>query len=118
MVLDVISELLDAPGKLGDSCCSITLDQMIRAEILIKRSVLQHVINVRQDRSRHGDGRLLRTPPRLETEELRLQVGPFRTRCASGTLDEHGFEPGCAVAHSRGAALAGAFIEPRREARP
>ena len=31
MVLDVISELLDAPGKLGDSCCSITLDQMIRA---------------------------------------------------------------------------------------
>src|SRR5580704_18848324 len=48
--------------------------KVIGAEVLIQGSILEHVIDCGEDGSSDGHDRLLRAAPRLEPQELGLQI--------------------------------------------
>ena len=92
--------------------------EVVGAEVLIHGSVLEHVIDGREDRSRDGDDRLLGATPGSDAVELSLQIAVFLARRRPGTLHECGFEPGRALANARGSALARTLVVARTEGRP
>ena len=55
--------------------------EMVAAEVLIHRAVLEHVVDGGQDRGDDGHDRLLGAAPGFEAMKLGLQIGPFRSRC-------------------------------------
>ncbi len=74
-ILNIVSEVLDALGKLGSDPGWIAFDEVVRAEVVVRRVVFQHVIDGSEDRSRDCDHRLLGTAACLEAEKLGLQIG-------------------------------------------
>ena len=74
-VLNVISEVFDALGKLGSGPGWIAFNEVVRAEVVVWHVVFQHMVDSSEDRSRDRDHRLLGTAACPEAEKLRLQIG-------------------------------------------
>jgi hypothetical protein len=74
-VLNIISEVLDALGQLGSDAGWIALDEVVRAEVVVRYVVCEHVVDGGEDRGRDRDHGLLGTAACLEAKKLGLQVG-------------------------------------------
>src|ERR1700730_1094922 len=80
------------------------------SEIMVVRSILEHVIDGVENGSRHSTDCLLCTATSPQTVELGLQVAPLLADSGAGALDQCGLEPRRALAEPGGAAFAGAFV--------
>src|SRR5215510_11756830 len=108
---DLITEISDAVCEPGCGFGRVAAGEVFGPEVLVVSAVTQHVVDGRQDRRGHRDGRLLGTAACFETQELSLQIAILLARRAPGGLQQHGLDP-------RRAALAGALVKPRNEPRP
>src|SRR5208283_2516105 len=91
---------------------------VVRSEVLVEGSVSEHMVDDAQHRGGDGDDRLLVTEARFEAEVSRPEAGVLYLYRRQGRLDEHGFQPGRALAQTPRALSAGAFVEPRTHAGP
>src|SRR5262249_29875830 len=92
--------------------------EVVGTEVLIHRSVLEHVIDGREDRSRNGNNSLLGAAAASDAVVLGLEITALLARRRPGALHQGGLEPGRAFANARGAALARALVAPRADASP
>jgi hypothetical protein len=67
---------------------------MVGTEILELRTVLEHVVDGREQRGRNRTGRLLCTSAPAKAEELCVEVAAFFACGRLSTLDQQGLEPG------------------------
>src|SRR5258708_26778995 len=88
------------------------------AKVVVKGSVLEHVVDGGEERSSDGTDGLLRATLALQPEELRLVVAVFLSLGRPGALDQHGFQPRCALAQARTLAFSGAFVLTGAHPRP
>src|SRR5499427_6003969 len=115
---DLITEVSDAVCEPGCGFGRVATGEVFGAEVLVVSAVPQHVVDRRQDRRGHRDGRLLGTAACFETQELSLQIAILLARCTPGGLQQHRLEPWRALFDPRRAALAGALVKARNKARP
>src|SRR5215472_5848154 len=115
---DLITEVSDAVCEPGCGFGRVAAGEVLGAEVLVVSAVTQHVVDNRQDRRGHRDGRLLGTAACFETKELSLQIAILLARRAPGGLQQYRLEPRCALFDPRRAALAGALVKARNEPRP
>src|SRR6516165_10440737 len=115
---DLITEVSDAVCEPGCGFGRVAAGEVLGAEVLVVSAVTQHVVDNRQDRCGHRDGRLLGTAACFETQELSLQIAILLARRAPGGLQQYRLEPRCALFDPRRAALAGALVKARNESRP
>src|SRR5262249_7927013 len=115
---DLITKVSDAVCEPGRGFGRVATGEVFGAEVLVVSAVTQHVVDNRQDRCGHRDGRLLGTAARFETQELSLQIAILLARCAPGGLQQHRLEPGCPLFDARRAALAGALVKAGNESGP
>src|ERR1700730_17990094 len=80
------------------------------SEIMVGRSILEHVIDGGENGSRHSTDCLLCTATSPQTVELGLQVAALLADRGAGALDECGLEPRRALAKPGGAAFASALV--------
>src|ERR1700746_2234098 len=92
--------------------------EVIGAEVLIRLSLLEHVVDGGEDRGGDGHDRLLRTAPRLDVVELGAQVSVLLPHRRPGALHQRSLEPGRTLTQASGAALAGALIVAWADAGP
>src|ERR1700757_1048419 len=71
---DLITEVSDAVCEPGCGFGRVATGEVFGAEVLVVSAVTQHVVDRRQDRRGHRDGRLLGTAACFETQELSLQI--------------------------------------------
>lgn len=116
--VDLVPEATDAFGELSDNSGGVASDEVICSEVLVISAVLEHVIGGGQDRGGDCDRSFLRPRARLEAQELSMEVAVLCARCGPGALDEHGLEPGRALAQAGASPLAGALVETRHEPGP
>src|ERR1700693_4342588 len=83
---------------------------MVGAEIVMFGSVFQHMIDRGEHRCGDGTDGDLWAALAAQAVELCLVVAVFFPAGSPRTLDEHGLEPGIALAQTRGFALAGALV--------
>jgi hypothetical protein len=95
-----------------------TAIEVIAAEVLIHRPILEHVIDGGKDRGGDGHDCLFGAAPDLDTVELSLQVAVFLSYRRPGALQQRGFEPGSTLAHAIGSTLAGTLVVARTYACP
>src|SRR5262249_1408182 len=115
---DLITEISDAVCEPGCGFGRVATGEVFGPEVLVVSAVTQHVVDRRQDRRGHRDGRLLGTAACFETQELSLQIAILLARCPPGGLQQHRLEPWRALFDPRRAALAGALVKARNEPRP
>jgi hypothetical protein len=92
--------------------------KVIGAEVLIQGSILEHVIDCGEDGSSDGHDRLLRAAPRLEPQELGLQITAFLAHSRPGALHECGLEPRGTLSQTIGSTFTGALVVARTETGP
>src|SRR6202451_4230501 len=116
---------LDGVAKVSqafDQVCFLlvgrTAIEVIGAEVLVHRPVLEHVVDGGKDRGDDGHDRLLGAAPRFDAIELSLKVAVFLSYGGPGALHQRGFEPGTALAHAIGPTLAGTLVVARTYAGP
>src|ERR1700704_4452475 len=114
----VVSKVLDAISELGSDADFVAFAKKIGAEVLVERTVLQHVVGGGQQRGRNCDGSLFGSASSFKAKELCLIVGALAACCAPSTLDQDGLQPRCTLPDARRSALAGALVEPGHEPRP
>src|SRR5262249_52738560 len=68
--------------------------EVVGTEVLIHRSVPQHVIDGREDRSRNGNNSLLGTAASSDAVVLGLEIAALLARRRPGALHQRGLEPG------------------------
>src|SRR4029077_21195730 len=95
-----------------------TAIEVITAEVLIHRPVLEHVVDGGKDGGGDGHDRLLGATPNFYAVELGLQVAVFLFYRRPGALHQRGFEPRSALAQASGSTLAGTLIVARTYASP
>src|SRR5262245_5638102 len=115
---DLITEVSDAVCEPGCGFGRVAAGEVLGAEVLVVSAVTQHVVDNRQDRCGHRDGRLLGTAACFETKELSLQIAILLARRAPGGLQQYRLEPRFALVDPRRAVLAGALVKARNESRP
>src|SRR6516162_3967371 len=71
--------------------------KVIGAEVLIQGSILEHVVDRGEDGGSDGHDRLLGAAPRLDAQELGLQVAILLAYRRPGALHECGLEPWCTL---------------------
>src|SRR5258708_32285424 len=92
--------------------------KVIGAEVLIQGSILEHVIDCGEDGSSDGHGRLLRAAPRLEPQELGLQITAFLAHSRPGALHECGLEPRGTLSQTIGSTFSSALVFARTQTGP
>src|SRR6516162_4779541 len=92
--------------------------KVIGAEVLIQGSVLEHVIDCGEDGGADGHDGLLRAAPRLDAQELGLQVAILLAHRGPCALHQRGFEPGGTFTHAIRSALVGALVVARTHTGP
>src|SRR5712672_4568130 len=92
--------------------------EVVCAEIVVWDTVFEHMIDRGEERGGDGADGLLRPAFALYSEELGSVVTAFFPLGRPGALDEHGLEPRCALAQTRGFALACALVVTRAQADP
>src|SRR5262249_19654735 len=92
--------------------------EVIAAEVLVQRSILEHVIDGGEHRGRDREDRLLLATASRDAEELGLQIAVFLFDRCPGALHQRGLEPDGALAHPIGSTLAGTLIVPRTKQSP
>src|SRR6266849_492853 len=95
-----------------------TANEVIAAEVLVHRPVLEHVVDGGKDGGDDGHDRLVGAAPRFDAIELGLQVAVFLFYRRPGALHQRGFEPGTALAQAIGSTLAGTLVVARTYASP
>src|SRR5216683_368485 len=95
-----------------------TTIEVIAAEILICRPVLEHVVDRGKDGGGDGHDRLLGAAPGFDAVELGLQVAVFLFYRRPGALHQRGLEPGSSLAQAIGSTLAGTLVVARTYAGP
>src|SRR5215831_15540852 len=92
--------------------------EVIGAEIAVKLTADQHVVDDGQDRGGERADGLFGATAGAQTVELRLGVAGFLAGRGPGALDQRGLEPRRALAHAGGPPLAGALVVPGAQAGP
>src|SRR5665213_3538501 len=95
-----------------------TAIEVIAAEVLIHRPILEHVVDGGKDGGGDGHYRLLGAAPGFDAVELGLQVAVFLFYCRPGALHQRGFEPGSTFAQAIGSTFAGTLVVTRTYASP
>src|SRR6266851_6834114 len=88
------------------------------AEVLVLGTVFEHVVGGGEDGCGHGADRLLGAAPGAQAVELGVEVAVLLFRAGPGALHQQGLEPGSALAHAVGSALASALVVARAQAGP
>src|SRR5262249_61999351 len=92
--------------------------EVVVAQILVKRSIFEHVIDGREHGCGHGHDRLLCATAHPDAMVLGAEVGVLRAHRPPGTLNKCALEPGRTLTNAIGAALAGALIAARADRGP
>src|SRR5271167_1130308 len=79
--LDGKAEVLDAADKAKDLLAFRTAVEVVGAEVLVQRAVLQHVIGSGENRCSDRADSLLRSSSGSQTLELGLKVAAFGSCC-------------------------------------
>src|SRR5260370_24931992 len=95
-----------------------TAIEVIAAEVLVHRPVLEHVVDGGKDGGGDGHDRLLGAAPRFDAVELGLQIAVFLFYRRPGALHQRGFEPSTALAQAIGSTLARTLVVARTYAGP
>src|SRR5229473_5404969 len=95
-----------------------TAIEVIAAEVLVHRPVLEHVVDGGKDGGDDGHDRLLGAAPGFDAIELGLQVAVFLFYRRPGALHQRGLEPGSSLAQAIGSTLAGTLVVARTYAGP
>src|SRR5208282_831921 len=95
-----------------------TAIEVIAAEVLVHRPVLEHVVDGGKDGGGDGHDRLLGAAPGFDAVELGLQVAVFLFYRRPGALHQRGFEPGSTLAQAIGSTFAGTLVVARTYASP
>src|SRR5262249_51649040 len=90
----------------------------VGAEVLVHGSVLEHVIDGRENRSCDGDDGFCRTAPCSDAVKLGVEVAVFRACRRPGALHERALEPGGAFAYAGRSALTCTLVVARADASP
>ncbi len=72
-----MTESFEAPDQPFCGSKDVALVEVIRAEVLIFGSALEHVVAGGENGTGNGNERTLGAPEGRKASELRLQVGPF-----------------------------------------
>src|SRR5439155_26988276 len=104
------SEISEPAHQPGDGLGAVTPVKVVGTQVTILDSVAQHEVSSREHRSRDRQDGLLGTSAWLDPKELGVQVGVLYPHGRPGRGDQRGLEPGIALAHTSGSALAGALI--------
>src|ERR1700741_4310953 len=109
-------------GELGNEPLGLEFGwaavEVVRAEIVVRDTIFQHVIDRREERGGDGADGLLRAALALHSEELGSVVTALFPLGRPGALDEHSLEPRRSLAQTRGFALACALVVTRAQADP
>jgi hypothetical protein len=92
--------------------------EMVAAEVVIHRAVLEHVVDGGQDGSDDGPDRLLGAAPGSDAVELGLQIAAFLFYCRESALKQRGLKPISALTLTIGSTFAGALVIARSYASP
>ena len=92
--------------------------EVVAAEVLVQRAILEHVVDGSKDRGRDGHDRLFGATPGFDAVELGLQITVFLFYRRPGALHQRGFEPSAALAHPIGSSFAGTLVVARADAGP
>src|SRR5215211_3626993 len=92
--------------------------KMCGAQVVVLSSILQHVIDGRKQRGRHGTDGFLWPAAAAQAVELSLVVAVLLSLGGPGTLHEHGLQPRRSFAEPGAFALAGALILSRAKPGP
>jgi hypothetical protein len=79
---DMITEVSDAAYESGCGFGRVAAGEVFGPEVLVVSAVTQHVVDSRQNRRGHRDGRLFGTAACFETQELSLQIAILLARRA------------------------------------
>src|SRR6266566_3579478 len=90
-----------------------TAIEVIAAEVLIHRPVLEHVVDGGKDGGGNGHDGLVGAAPGFDAVELGLQVAVFLFYRRPGALHQRGLEPGSTLAQAIGSTLAGTLVVAR-----
>src|SRR5215469_5980414 len=95
-----------------------TAVEVIGAKILVRGSVLEHMVDGGEDRGGDGADRFLRPAPSEQAAELSLQIASLLVLGRLRALDERGLEPLGALAQAGGSPFARALIVAWRQSGP
>ncbi len=99
--LDFVAELGDAVDEMLELGFGLTPVEIVATEILMGRTVFQHVIDRGQHRSRHGTMGFFLAMLAAYSMILRLVVTIFFARGADRSLHHGGLQPSIAFAQTR-----------------
>src|SRR6266852_134851 len=92
--------------------------EVVAAEVLIHRAVLEHVVDGGKDGGDDGHDRLLGAAPGFDAVELGLQIAAFLFGCRQSALNQRGLKPSSALTLTIGSTFAGALVIARTYASP
>jgi hypothetical protein len=92
--------------------------EVVAAQILIHRSILEHVIDGGEDRGGDREDRLLLAAASHDAGELRLQIAVLLFDGCPGALHQGGLEPDGALAYAIGSTLASTLVVARTKTSP
>src|SRR5665213_1130245 len=109
------TEFFEAPNETPSDLHFVAPFEVVGAEFLVRRLLVQDVVRSGQHRGRDGEDRFLGSSPTLEAEKLRAKVRVPRAGRHPRHLNERRFEPRVAGARPRRETLAGTFGLARTE---
>src|SRR5712671_580205 len=92
--------------------------EVVAAEVLIHRAVLEHVVDGGKDGGDDGHDRLLGAAPGFDAVELGLHIAAFLFYRRPAALNQRSLKPRSALAQAIGSTLAGTLVVARRHASP
>src|SRR5215212_6543931 len=115
---DIEAELMEFFGEAGGQALLVGALEVIGPKIAVIDAFLEHDVDGGEHGRGYRDDSLLGAAAGSEPVEQRLRIAGLDAHGRPGALDQQGLEPGCAMAHPRGAALACALVVAGAQAGP
>jgi hypothetical protein len=107
---DIEAELMEFFGEASGKAVVVGSLEVVCSEVLVREASVEHDVDGGEHGCGHRDDGLLGATAGSEPEEQRLRIAGLLAHGPPSALDQQGFEPGCAGAQPRGAALARTLV--------
>src|SRR3954451_5749428 len=107
---NITAEVLKSFHKATDGLGAILVVEVVGAEVVVLGAVTKHMERGSEHRCGHGEDGLLGSAASLDAQELRSQVAGLHAYRGPGGGHQGGLDPGAALAHAGGSALAGPLV--------
>ena len=115
---DLASEFVQPAQETPDLAVAVSLIEVVRPEVSVGDPIAEHEIRGGQHGGCNRQDCFFGATAGLQAQKLSVQVAGLDAHGRPGSGDQRRLQPGSALAHPRGAALAGALVVPRAQAGP